>query len=511
VSSACAIDWLEVPTADGLSTEIKPFHDGKPVAWAPQPGSQEGFLACPIFEVLYTGNRGGGKTACLLMDFAQHVGLGFGANWKGILFRQTFPELKDVVDKARAIFPVVWPGVKFNEQKMTWIWPTGEQLLLRHMKYESDYLKYHGHAYPWIGWEELTTWADPGCYTRMMSCCRSAQAGMPRKVRATTNPYGPGFNWVKARFQLPLPPGHTYGEVISDPDTGDRVAINSDLRENKVMLHADPDYVKRLRASARNEAELAAWLHGSWDITSGGMFDDIWIKVKEKAVLPPFHIPQSWRIDRSFDWGSSKPFCVLWWAESDGTDLILPGGRVLRTVPRDLFLFKEWYGWDGEPNHGLRMLAVDVAKGIIERELQWGLYGRVKRGVADSAIFDEQNGNSIARDMELAVKIDGKPFRGVYFDPADKRSGSRKQGWERVRKMMSAVLPAHEGHPREEPGLFVTTECTHFLRTMPSLPRDGKDLDDVDTEAEDHLADAVRYRCRKEHRVVIGSRTRGTN
>jgi hypothetical protein len=504
-------DWRLVPTEDGQHYQWKAFdHEDNPADWAVQPGSQEDFINCPIFECLYAGNRGGGKTACLLMDFAQHVGQGFGAAWKGILFRQTFPELKDVVDKARAIFPLIWPDVKFNEQKYTWTWPTGEQLVLAHMKYEADYLKYHGHAYPWIGWEELTTWADSGCYTRMMSCCRSSTPGVPRKVRATTNPYGPGFNWVKARFQLPLPPGHVVGETIDDPEIGQRCVIYSDLAENKVMLQQDPDYVKRLRASARNPAELAAWLHGSWDITSGGMFDDIWLRIRDKgAVVPPFAVPISWKINCSFDWGSSKPFSIGWWAESDGTDIVFPDGTRKRTVPGDLYRIKEWYGWTGEPNKGTKMLAIEIAQGIVERELRWGIYKYKKRGIADSAIFDDTNDNSVARDMEMSVKVDGMTYRGVYFDPADKRSGSRKQGWEQVRKMLAAVLPKEPGLPREEPGLFVTTECTQFLRTMPTLPRDKDDLDDVDTDAEDHVADEVRYRCRQEHRTAKSGRTKG--
>ena len=308
---------------------------------------------------------------------------------------------------------------------------------------------------------------------------------------------------------MPLPPGVTYGEVIDDPDTGQRVAINSDLRENRIMLHADPDYVKRLRASARNPAELAAWLHGSWDITSGGMFDDIWYDVKDIATLKPFAIPPTWKIDRSFDWGSSKPFCVLWFAESDGTSVQLSDGKILNTVPGDLFLFKEWYGWTGEPNKGLRMSAEEVGRGIIEREIQWGLIGKVGRGVADASIFDDTNNNSVARGLETTVRINGREYRGVYFDPADKRSGSRKQGWERVRKMLSSVAPNKDGTPREHPGLFVTTECPEFFRNIPSLPRDPNDLDDVDTDAEDHYADALRYRCRKEKRELVSGRTRG--
>ena len=46
----------------------------------------------------------------------------------------------------------------------------------------------------------------------------------------------------------------------------------------------------------------------------------------------------------------------------------------------------------------------------------------------------------------------------------------------------------------ERPGLFVFESCRHFLRTVPTLPRDAKDPDDVDTLAEDHIGDETRYR-----------------
>lgn len=493
--------------------EMKPYDlQGNLYDWSVQAGSQHWFLNCPIFEVLYTGNRGGGKTECLLMDFIKECGKGYGPSWQGILFRHTYKELRDVVKKLLVLYPKVAPGAKWNDTKMVLTFPDGEQLTLAYMEHESDYYNYHGHAYPWIAWEELTTWADPGLYTRMFSCCRSTKAGMPRRVRATTNPYGPGFNWVKERFRLPLPPGEMLGDVIEqtgEEAVGARCVINSDLRENLVLMTAQPDYLNNVRASARNAAELAAWLHGSWDITSGGMFDDIWFKVKDVCVVKPFQIPASWRINISFDWGSSKPFSVGWWAESDGTDCVIEGKRV-RTVKGDLFRIKEWYGWDGKhPNRGSRMLATDIAKGIVEREIQWGIHGKTRRGIADAAIFDDQNDNCIARDMEAPVEIDGKKYRGVYFDPADKRSGSRKQGWELMRKMLSNTLPEKPGHPREYPGLFVTTECLHFLRTVPTIPRDQEDLDDVDTEAEDHVADETRYRVRQEHRVVKGGKTTG--
>ena len=46
----------------------------------------------------------------------------------------------------------------------------------------------------------------------------------------------------------------------------------------------------------------------------------------------------------------------------------------------------------------------------------------------------------------------------------------------------------------KEAGLFVFSTCRHFIRTVPSLPRDSRDMEDLDTTAEDHIADACRYR-----------------
>ena len=175
--------------------------------WAPQPGSQQFFVQCPFWEALYEGTRGPGKTQGLLMDFGQHVGQGYGANWRGVLFRETYPQLADVVAKSKKLFYQVFPGAKFNASDYTWHFPDGEDLLLRHMSKEDDYWNYHGHEYPWIGWEELTNWASPACYEAMKSCSRSSHPGMPRKYRSNCNPYGVGHNWVKAFWIDPAPAG----------------------------------------------------------------------------------------------------------------------------------------------------------------------------------------------------------------------------------------------------------------------------------------------------------------
>lgn len=491
----CYTDWRA--TEKGLTGY---FFDGKrehEATWMPQPGSQPAYLAAywVAFEVLYEGTRGPGKTDTLLMDYAQHVGKGYGSDWRGVLFRQTYPQLSDVIAKSKKWFKLLWPKAKFNESSHTWTWPTGEQLLLRHMKTQDDYWNYHGHAYPWIGWEELTNWPDDKCYTVMMSCSRSTRPDMPRCYRATTNPYGIGHNWVKRRFRLP----QSRGKIITDSVAADgtleppRLAIHGKLYENKILLHADPEYITKIKAAARNPSELAAWIDGSWDIVAGGMFDDIWRGDVHVVPAFPLHlIPKRWKLDRAFDWGSSKPFAVGWFAESNGEPFEWKG-RVYGRVKGDTYQVAEWYGWNGTRNEGVKMLAREVGIGIRDREEDWLLDGRVKPGPADASIFDEENGNSIEADMRKV---------GVRWQAADKGPGSRKQGWEMMRTAMKNALPNPNGGPRESPGFFIFDTCEQTLETVPTLPRDDKDLDDVDTDAEDHAGDMIRYRIRKKVRTV---------
>jgi len=299
-----------------------------------------------------------------------------------------------------------------------------------------------------------------------------------------------GHNWVKARFRIrtrqhPDIIGdridfETSGESadkIIDVDRPQRVVIHGFLCENRVLLHADPGYEDKIRAAARNPAELSAWLDGSWDIVAGGMFDDVWNSGRH--IVPQFQVPPSWTIERAYDWGSSKPFSVGWWARSDGTSYLSKGQRV-NTVPGDLFRVGEWYGWTGQPNEGLRLTDHEIAKGILERERMYWPNRQIAAGPADAQIWDKVNNVSTAEIMES---------HGCFFTRFEKVSGTRVQGWQRMRTMMKSALQPK----REEPGLFVTENCHQFIRTIPVLPRSGSNPDDVDTDSEDHIGDESRY------------------
>lgn len=496
--------------------------------WTAQPGSQQLFFSVPyeIYEILLEGTRGGGKTDCLIMDFSRECGQGFGAEWCGYLFKRTNPELQDVIQKCRKWLPLMFPGVQFKAHPyFTITFPGGEWLMLRHMGDEATYWDVHGSSVAWIGWEELSNWATPILFLKCMSLIRSSNAEVARRkrVRATTNPGGPGHNWIRERYILPIKRNQvikgddrmTVQKWMSVDQAKDvdvtpryRMAIFSDIRENKIFMDADPGYLDGLKQDAQSEAQYRAWVYGDWNIVAGGMLDDVW----NQSVhwIRPFTIPSGWKVNRSFDWGDSKPWSIGYWAQSDGSDVVLKSGKSVSTVRGDLFRIGEIYGWNGQPNVGNHMTSTEIAQAAVEHELRLGIYNRCLAGPADTGIFSGFDGkDSIAIDMLKPVtRPNGKAYRGISWTPARKGPNSRKPGWVLVRKALKNAF-RQDSRLRERPGLFIFETCLHFGRTMPVLPRDPKDPDDVDSEAEDHIADETRYRVIEMGAGLTQTTTRG--
>lgn len=447
------------------------------VAWSPNPGTQELLVSCPYADVGFGGARGGGKSYGVIGDWLVHAAE-YGRDAKGILFRQTYDELDELLDITRKIYPLT--GATFKIQKRTWEWPTGASLKMRYLLREEDAEHYQGHSYTWLCYDDAGNVPAPKPIDLLRATLRSG-AGVPPVFRITFNPGGVGHNWLKARYIDPAPPlTPFYDEEMHLW----RVFIPSTLDDNVALTENDPDYWMRVEASASgDDALLKAWRWGLWDIVAGGMFDDVW--KRDTHVVKPFAIPATWYVDRSFDWGSSKPFSVGWWAESDGTTA--PNGRTY--LRGTLFRTNEWYGSNGRPNEGVKMTDEEIADGIKERESK--IPNRINAGPADSAIFDVDVNRSTSSADAMAA-------RGVRFERADKSPGSRKQGWQKIRKMLKAARQ----WPMESPGLFIFDTCTDWIRTVPVLPRDKRDRDDVDTNAEDHTGDETRYR-------VLNNRSEG--
>lgn len=474
------------------------------IVWEPLPGSQALLMSCPCNHILYEGTRGPGKTDGQIMFFRKHVGIGYGRFWRGVIFDREYKNLDDLISKSLRWFPQFFDGARFlsSRSDYKWVWPDGEELLFRQVKKAADYWSYHGQEFPFIGWNELSKYPTSEMYDALMSCNRSSfipdkhspdpqklLPEIPLVVLATTNPYGSGHNWVKKKFIDVAPSGVVVKKVtnvfnprtqVREDITKTQVRIFGSYKEN---IYLAPEYVAELEGIT-DPNKRKAWLWGDWDVVAGGAFDDVWRE--DIHIVPRFPIPKGWRLDRSFDWGSTHPFSTGFWAEANGEEVKMPDGRTWAPARGSLFRIEEFYGSDDiGTNKGIKMSAGDIAKNIkrIEKELNdegW-VRGKFRPGPADGQIFDkpQMDVESIAKKME---------DHGITFVRADKSKGSRKIGLQLVRDQLENAVRG------EGPGLYIMANCVAARTTLPTLPRDEDDLDDIDTDAEDHAYDDIRYR-----------------
>lgn len=426
-------------------------------------------------EGFYGGAAGGGKTDYLVIEAASQVNI---PEYKGIIFRRTYPELQEVIDKCEQYYPAAYPGTKFNGSTHCWKFPSGAKIYLGAMQHEKDKYKYQGQQFDFIGFDELTHFSMSQ-YEYLRSRNRGKSGRTVKYMRSTGNPGGVGHGWVKQYFINAGRPGEPIKEDIKllKPDgsiyrsTISKIFIPSKVWDNEHVIENNPKYIAGL--ATMNDQDKRALLDGDWDVFAGQVFTEFrdnpdgYASRKLTHVLPPFHIPEYWNIYRGLDWGYSKPFSVGWYAvDTDGT----------------IYRIAELYGCQrnaaGEavPDTGVRKDPTWVARKIREIEkYHENLKGHKIIGIADPAIFEDSTGfGSIS---QLMAK------EGVYFRPADHE---RIPGKMQCHYRLSFDA---NGFPR----FYVFDTCRDFIRTIPTLVYDETHVEDINTKQEDHIYDEWRY------------------
>jgi hypothetical protein len=401
-------------------------------------GPQEDFLAASETDVLYGGAAGGGKSYAMLVDPLRYA---HRSAHRGLIIRRSMPELRELIDKSRELYPKAFPGCKYKEVEKLWNFPSGAKIEFGFLERDADVYRYQGQAYSWIGFDEITHLPTEFAWNYLASRLRTTDSEIVPYMRCTANPGGVGATWVKKRYIDPAP---SY-ESFTGHDGLSRKFIPARLQDNPFLAH-DGRYEKMLQALPPTQRQQL--LDGNWDVSEGAAFTEF---VPQLHVITPFDIPISWERVKGIDYGYASESACIWGAvdPSDGT----------------LIIYRELY------QKGL--LGTELADLITNMEMSDPFS---VQGVLDTACWSRTGttGPTIGETLQRA---------GHKLRRADK---NRIQGKIQIHEYLKVM---QSGRPR----IQILNTCPNLIRELQSIPLDKRNPEDVDTHAPDHAYDALRY------------------
>ena len=191
----------KVVTEDELSSIPKAVQDeidkGSHVVFHANEGPQTEFLAADEKDVLYGGAAGGGKSYAMLVDPLRYA---HKKAHRALILRRSMPELRELIDKSRELYPQAFPGCKFREVEKVWNFPSGAKIEFGFLERDADVYRYQGQAYSWIGFDEITHLPTEFGWNYLASRLRTTDPEIKTYLRCTANPGGIGAQWVKKRY-----------------------------------------------------------------------------------------------------------------------------------------------------------------------------------------------------------------------------------------------------------------------------------------------------------------------
>ena len=401
-------------------------------------GPQENFLAAGETDVLYGGSAGGGKSYAMIVDPLRFA---HKSAHRALILRRSMPELRELIDKSRELYPKAFPGCKYREVEKLWNFPSGAKIEFGFLERDADVYRYQGQAYSWIGFDEITHLPTEFSWNYLASRLRTTDPDITPYMRCTANPGGVGAHWVKKRYISPAPPNDSF--LGADGIT--RKFIPARLQDNPYLAY-DGRYEQMLKSLP--PAQRKQLLEGDWDVAEGAAFTEF---ERPLHVIAPFEIPIHWERIKGIDYGYASESCCIWGAvdPSDGT----------------LIIYRELY------RKGL--LGTELAQLLTEMEISDPMS---VRGVLDTACWS-RTGTTGPTVGETLVRA------GHKLRPADKNRIAGKIQIHEYLKLQNS------GRPR----IQIFNTCPNLIRELQSIPLDKNNPEDVDTHASDHAYDALRY------------------
>ena len=401
-------------------------------------GPQEDFLAAAETDVLYGGAAGGGKSYAMLVDPLRYA---HRAAHRGLIIRRSMPELRELIDKSRELYPKAFPGCKYKEVEKLWNFPSGAKIEFGFLERDADVYRYQGQAYSWIGFDEITHLPTEFSWNYLASRLRTTDAEIIPYMRCTANPGGVGATWVKKRYIDPQTPDTSF----EGADGLTRKFIPARLQDNPYLAR-DGRYEKMLQALPPTQRQQL--LEGNWDVAEGAAFTEF---ETLSHIITPFEIPLHWERIKGIDYGYASESACVWGAvdPSDGT----------------LIIYRELY------KKGL--LGTELGDMLTNMEMEDPFS---VPGVLDTSCWSRTGttGPTVGETLQRA---------GHKLRRADK---NRIQGKIQIHEYLKIK---QSGRPR----LQIFNTCPNLIRELQSIPLDKSNPEDVNTHAPDHAYDALRY------------------
>lgn len=442
-----------------------------------------------VDELLYGGAAGGGKTDYLIAEvlalLVEFPGM------TGAMFRRTYPQLSELGGiEQRLLARIPQPDVgTYNAGQHLWTLRNGSKLKLAHCQRDNDVAKYLGAEWGVVAFDQVEQFTE-FAYTYLLHRLRQSgdvarrmtAAGYRPKAISSANPGGVGHGWVKRRWIDPFPQGGQAfrpAPTSNEPDPGTRIFIPAKLDDNE--HNVDAGYRRQLQALP--EDQRRALLDGDWNVYSGQRFRSFSVATHvidpERLPIPLGGVPRAVGVD----YGLDAPFCALWGANL-ADDLVV--------------VYRELYAAGTTPAQQARAILAAEAPG--ERAP-----GRPIPVALDPACWargpDDTAKPAKAQAGHAAPPPPASSIAGKYVAagvPVTRANNDRLAG---VADLADRLTVRPDGFPR----ILIYSTCTNLIRTLPELPRSKRRPEDVDTTAEDHAYDALRYLLAKLGRTVAGT------
>ena len=423
---------------DNLPKAVREDLQDRKVLFHPNEGPQTEFLAAGEKDVLYGGAAGGGKSFAMIVDPLRYC---HKKAHRALILRRSMPELREMIDKSRELYPQAFPGAKFREVEKLWNFPSGAKVEFGFLERDADVYRYQGQAYSWIGFDEITHLPTEFSWNYLASRLRTTDPEIQTYLRCTANPGGVGATWVKRRYIEPSESNTSF----TGTDGLTRKFIPAKLADNPYLAN-DGVYEQMLKSLP--PIQRRQLLEGNWEVAEGAAFVEFDPNVH---VITPFDIPISWERVKGIDYGYASESCCLWGTidMNDGT----------------LIIYRELY------KKGLTGEELGAIIGDMELVDPFSV-----PGVLDTAAW-AKTGTTGPTVGEALVRAGHKLRR------ADK---NRIQGKIQIHEFLKVK---ENGRPK----LQIFNTCPNLIRELQSIPLSKTNPEDVDTHASDHAYDALRY------------------